>query len=121
MPTQRPRTPDAHVPDDAELLALVAQRPGLSLRELAGRVWPDLPWASSRRGADSATTQVRQWQVSPRPGETGNRVQEATAAAWLVERMEALRKSGQVRHGPRRRDEVDALVGDGEDAQIFAG
>src|SRR5438132_807923 len=100
MPTQRARTPDAHVPDDDELLSLVERRPGLSLRELCGALWPDLPWAPSRRGADSATTQMRRWQVSPRPGEAGNRVQEATAAAWLIERMEALRKSGQVRSGP---------------------
>ena len=40
----------------------------------------------------------------------GNCVQEATAAAWLMERMEALRVAGQVKLGPRRRDEVDVLA-----------
>ena len=103
MPSRKLRTPDAHVPTAAELVALVKRSPGASLRELCAALWPDLAWAGGN-GADSATARTRIW-----PG-PGGRAQEATAAVWLREQLAALVEAGELAHAPRRRDEVDLLA-----------
>lgn len=109
MPSHRLRTPDAAVPGAEELLDLVRRRPGASLRELCAALWPDLAWAPAA-GRDSATGRVRTWQAPLGSGRPGNRVEQLTAAAWLRERLAELVDAGQLRHAPRRRDEVDLLA-----------
>jgi len=104
----RPRVdPDHYIPDAARLLDLVRRRPNVSLRELCALCWPDLPW-SPAAGRDSATGRVRRWQASYTG--CGNRTEEATAAAWLRDRLAELVEAGELRHGPRRRDEIDLLA-----------
>jgi len=99
------RTPESYVPSDEDLIAIVEKQPGLSLHQLAGLVWPDLPWSAGTLGADSATGKVREWAI------IGNRTTKATAAEWLRDRLEDLVQRGQVHHAPRKRDEVDVLAG----------
>lgn len=106
MPSHKKHVPEAHVPSDRDLLAVVRRRAGVSLREVCAAVWPDLPWAPAA-GRDSATDRVRTWQAPMGRGRCGNRLEQLTAAAWLRERLAELVEAGQLRHAPRRRDEVD--------------
>lgn len=96
--------PDDHVPADAELLRLIEDHPGLTLRALAALVWPGLSWTA-------ATSRTWGWQVPPRPGVCGNRLQELNAAAWLADRLQDLVVLGAVDQGPRDRREADPRAG----------
>lgn len=100
------RTPYNHVPSDEELVAIV-RRPGLSLRELCEEVWPTVPWRRPLEEGDSVTETIYEWQVPPRPGSAGNRVERLSAAAWLRDQMQALVVQGFFRFGPLRKDEAD--------------
>lgn len=104
MPSRRNVTPESYQPLDHTLLETVARlcrrSPCASLREVCGVTWGDLAWAGAV-GADSATGRTRTW--------TGG--ERTTAAVWLLQRLERLVLLGALRHGPRRRDEVDILAG----------
>lgn len=100
------RLPENYLPSDDDLISIVRRRPNISLREICDEVWPDLPWS----GTESATVRVWEWQIPPRPGVPGNRVQRATAAHWLRDRMEVQVMLGAARYAPRRRDECDPLA-----------
>ena len=86
------------LPSDEELLAVVRERPLLSLRELAGALWPGLPWLPAAPGGDSAAEAPRTFA-----GALG--AERMTAAAWLRRRLLALVACGAVRLGAFRRGE----------------
>lgn len=86
------RLPENHFPGPRELLAVVIRRPGISLRELCGELWPDLRWRGLRRADDSAAERIR-----------GN---GKTAADTVLETMMVLVSQGEVWLF-RRKDEVD--------------
>jgi hypothetical protein len=103
LSSKRARLPEHHVPTERELIVLLQEHPGITLRQLSALIWPGLPWSAALFGGDSATGRMREWPVPPG-------TQRATAALWLRDRLEALVTAGLARHGARRRDEVDALA-----------
>lgn len=94
------RLPETYLPGDEELVALVAGRPGISLRELCGALWPALPWTPETESGDSATRDLR---VFP----AGKGTERRTTAAWLLDQMQRLVAQGRLLFGPQRRDEPD--------------
>lgn len=106
MPSRPLRTPGTYVPTDEELLAAVRRRPGASLREVAGAVYPDTAWTSASASADSIADRIREWQAPTGRGRPGNRVLRLTAAEYLRDRLAELVEAGRLRYAPRRRDEV---------------
>lgn len=109
MPSEPRQVPEHFLPSDARLLEEIRRRPGMSLRELAGRIWSGLPW-SGGSGSDNATLRVRTFPIPCRVGSEGNRIERKTAAEYLRDRLEALVQVGALRHATRRRDEVDILA-----------
>lgn len=95
MPARPARTPENYLPTDDELLELVSHHPRISLRELCGRLWPNLRWYGLRVGDDSAADRVRPFGK--------------TAAAWVLAQMARLAAAGHVRF-VKRPDEVDATA-----------
>ena len=95
------RLPEDYLPTDEELIALVEARPGASLRELCGELWPALPWAPLTGSGDSVTQDLR---VFPAGKGTTRRL---TTADWLLDKMQRLVAQGRLRFGPQRRDEPD--------------
>lgn len=100
IPPPARRLPETYLPTDDDLLAIVRRRPCLSLRELCGELWPELPWKPAVPDGQSASEMLR---VLPVDG--GNACQ--TPAQWVRERLQDLVARGRVRLGPRRRDESD--------------
>jgi hypothetical protein len=96
MPARPAQTPENYLPTDDELLELISHHANISLRELCGRLWPNLRWYGLRVGDDSAVDRVRPFGK--------------TAAAWVLEQMARLAAAGHVRF-VRRPDEVDATAG----------
>lgn len=108
MPIRKPQTPDSFVPTPQDILRIVCRRAvGITLRQIAAEVWPDLPWS----GTASATGKVREWQIAPRPGVGGNRITKATPAQWLADQLQDLAAQGLINAIPRDRSEVDAMAG----------
>lgn len=92
--------PEGFLPTASLILAIVRAKPGISLKGLAGAIWPGLAWAPATPGQDSATVRLRAW-----PGCTTR----TSAALWLLDLTADLALGGFLRHGPRAL-EVDRLA-----------
>jgi hypothetical protein len=94
------RLPEDYLPSDDELVALVRAQPLLSLRELAAKLWPALPWRPLTPSGDSVTEDLR---VFP----AGKGTKRQTTAEYLRDRMQDLVLQRRISFGPLRRDEAD--------------
>lgn len=94
------RLPEDYLPTDDALVDLVRAQPFLSLRELATKLWPTLPWRPLTPSGDSVTEDLR---VFP----AGKGTKRQTTAQYLRDRMQDLVARGRFSFGPLRRDEVD--------------
>ena len=106
-PRRRIRTPEHVLVTQEQLVEVIRQKPGITLRALCAKFWDGLAWAPSRGATTpSATGTIYQWsELEGGAGAT------ATAADWLRDTLGDLIVRGLIEHGPRDRSEVDALAG----------
>jgi hypothetical protein len=76
---------DAPLPSSEQVLDLVRQWPGVSLRQLCALLWPELSWA----------------EASGWPGAAGGE----PPALWLRQVLRDLLKANRVQLGPYQRDQ----------------
>jgi len=94
------RLPEDYLPTDDELVELVRTQPLVDLRELAGLIWPALPWRPLTPSGDSVTGDLR---VFP----AGKGTRRLTTAQYLRDRMQDLVLQRRLSFGPLRRDQAD--------------
>ena len=92
---QRVPAPDKLVVLEAELRRLLLGRPGISLKEICGALWPQLPWYAGRPSELAATNAPPGYSAAPE--------------ALVRMMMDRLVAAGEAVEIPRP-DEVDELA-----------